>query len=41
MAEYSDYQHFLFNLNEIDDKDIKKYDLPTDYIVIEQPVITE
>ena len=34
-VQYSDYQHFLFALNSIDEKDIKKYGLPEDYIVID------
>ena len=33
--DYSDWQHFLFALNSISDEDIKKYDLPTDYIILE------
>lgn len=33
-AQYSDYQHFLFALNEIDEKDIRQYNLPEDYIII-------
>lgn len=32
--KYSDWQHFLFALNSIPDKDIKKYNLPTDFIII-------
>ena len=40
MAEYSDWQHYLYQLNGIDDEDIKKYDLPTDYIVI-KPITTK
>jgi hypothetical protein len=33
-SQYSDYKHFLFQLNDIDDKDIKKYGLPEDYIIL-------
>ena len=32
--DFSDWQHFLFALNSISDEDIKKYDLPTDYIIL-------
>lgn len=39
--DYADWQHYLFALNEIDEKDIKKYDLPTDYIVIDEPKIAD
>jgi len=35
MSQYPDYQHFLFSLNEIDPKDIKKYHLPTEFIIID------
>lgn len=31
---YPDWQHFLFALNSIDEKDVKKYNLPNDFIVI-------
>lgn len=34
MSEYSDYQHYLFKLNSIDEKDIKKYNLPESMIII-------
>lgn len=33
-SQYSDYAHFLYALNSIDEKDIKKYNLPEDFIVI-------
>ena len=33
---YSDWAHFLYALNSIPEEDIKKYDLPTDYIVIDK-----
>lgn len=32
--DYSDWAHFLYALNSIPDSDIKKYDLPQDYIVV-------
>ncbi len=33
-AEYPDYQHYLFALNNISDEDIKKYNLPEEFIII-------
>ena len=33
-SQYSDYPHFLYALNSIDEKDIKKYCLPEEYIII-------
>ena len=41
MAQYPDKQHFLFSLNDIEDKDVKKYDLPTDFIVIKPITIKQ
>ena len=32
---YPDWKHFLFYLNSISDEDIKKYNLPTTFIVVE------
>ena len=34
MSNFSDYQHYLFQLNSIEDADIKKYHLPEDFIVL-------
>lgn len=33
-AEYSDWPHFLYSLNEVSDADRKKYNLPSDFIII-------
>lgn len=33
---YNDWQHFLFSLNSIPEIDIKKYDLPTDFIIVKE-----
>ena len=33
-ASYKDYQHYLFGLNHIDEVDIQKYGLPSEYIMI-------
>lgn len=33
-AKYPDYPHYLYDLNSISDEDIKKYNLPEEFIII-------
>lgn len=41
MSQYTDWNHFLYQLNHIDEKDIKRYDLPENFIILKSNIKTK